>query len=214
MGPVARLARSRVSLRTRLMVRTATTRVVIVGRVRPQAVDLYAPSHPTHGMEKPANMKRREVDPAQRNGHAEHTLRFLALMDHTVWTDGHAEQTPWFLALREHVVSHLHASLGIICHFTLTTRTRVGGRTRGASPRCSSAGGAWAWTPRPTTRRWLPRPITITVLTKTHCLCRASWRRALPGTTSQPGAQKPQLHGGPIWLAQESISSNVSAQTF
>ena len=63
------------------MVRTATTRVVIVGRVRPQAVDLYAPSHPTHGMEKPANMKRREVDPAQRNGHAEHTLRFLALMD-------------------------------------------------------------------------------------------------------------------------------------
>ena len=37
---------------------------------------------------------------------------------------------------------------------------------------------------------------------------------SLPGTTSQPGAQKPQLHGGPIWLAQESISSNVSAQTF
>ena len=34
------------------------------------------------------------------------------------------------------------------------------------------------------------------------------------GTTSQPGAQKPQPHGGPIWLAQVSISSNVSAQTF
>jgi hypothetical protein len=37
---------------------------------------------------------------------------------------------------------------------------------------------------------------------------------SLPGTSDQPGAQNPQLHGGPIWAAQALISSNVSAQTF
>jgi hypothetical protein len=30
----------------------------------------------------------------------------------------------------------------------------------------------------------------------------------------EPGAQNPQRHGGPICPAQESISPNVSAQTF
>jgi hypothetical protein len=35
-----------------------------------------------------------------------------------------------------------------------------------------------------------------------------------PETAGQPGAQNPQLHGGPICPAQALISSNVSAQTF
>ena len=115
----------------------ATTRVVIVGRVRPQAVDLYAPSHPTHGMEKPANMKRREVDPAQRNGHAEHTLRFLALMDQP--SGGMGMPSRRLGSSPSGSTSSLisHASPGIICHFTLTTRTRVG-RGHEAPPRVAA----------------------------------------------------------------------------
>ena len=35
-----------------------------------------------------------------------------------------------------------------------------------------------------------------------------------PETADHLCVQKPQRHGGPIWLAQASISSKVSAQTF
>jgi hypothetical protein len=38
--------------------------------------------------------------------------------------------------------------------------------------------------------------------------------RSLPETTGQLRAQKPQLQGDPVCLAQALISSNVSAQTF
>jgi hypothetical protein len=187
------------------MVRTATTRVVIVGRVRPQAVDLYAPSHPTHGMEKPANMKHREVDPAQRNGHAEHTLRFLALMDHTVWRDGHAEQTPWFLALREHVVSHSHASPGIICHFTLTTRRlpalQLGRRCPGVDSTANYTAVA-----SETHNDHGPDENALSVPGLTAA--------SLPGTTGQPGAQNPAAPRRSDLASPGFDSSDVSAQTF
>ena len=56
--------------------------------------------------------------------------------------------------------------------------------------------------------------LAMTTLTDVPICAGASSWRAVPGTAGQPGAQKPQHHGGPIWLAQASISSNVSAQTF
>jgi hypothetical protein len=56
--------------------------------------------------------------------------------------------------------------------------------------------------------------LAIDSLTKTHRLCQGLIVASLPRTTGQLRAQKPQFHGGPICPAQESISPNVSAQTF
>ena len=55
--------------------------------------------------------------------------------------------------------------------------------------------------------------LAMATLTEAHLVAGLTVA-SLPGTSDQPGAQNPQLPGGPICPAQEAISSNVSAQTF
>jgi hypothetical protein len=55
--------------------------------------------------------------------------------------------------------------------------------------------------------------LAMATLTKAHLVAGLTVA-SLPETTGQLGVQNPQLHGGPIWPAQEAISSKVSAQTF